>query len=793
MFKNYMQIAFRNLVKNKFTSLINIGGLATGMAVAILIGLWIYDEVSFDKSFPNHKRIAQIMQRFTINGETGAGTTIPFPVGDALRKSFGSDFKHVSMSSWNGGHVLSFGGKMLTKSGTFFEPDIMDMLSVKLLKGSKEAMNDPSSILLSASSAKAYFGSDNPMEKIMKIDNVLTLKVAGVYEDFPGNSSFSDVSFISTWKTFAEDQGFKNVTDPWRCNCYLGYVEIADKGDMDQISGKIKDIKLDKVNKSELTQHPQVFLNPMDRWHLFSEFKNGVSVSGRIQYVWLFGLIGLFVLLLACINFMNLSTARSEKRAKEVGIRKAIGSLRSELIAQFFCESLLIAFLAFFLSLLLVQLILPFFNDVAGKKMMVPFGNAIFWISCIGFSLITGMIAGSYPAFYLSSFKPVKVLKGTFRAGRLASIPRRVLVVVQFSVSIILIIGTMVVFRQIQFAKDRPIGYSRDGLVMMEMRTGDIHKHFDAVKNELLQTGSIASMAESGSPVTSVWSTNAGFDWKGKDPNIAVDFPNIDVSLDYGKTVGFQFTDGRDFSKDFGSDSTAFIINQTAAKFMGLKKPVGEIIMWDGVPFTVIGVIKDMIVESPYTRVRPMLYHLSKDIGNIVTVKLNPIISASASLSRIESVFKKYNPSQPFEYQFIDEQYARKFENEQRIGKLSSFFAVLAIFISCMGLFGMASFVAEQRTKEIGIRKALGASVLNVWKLLSTEFVLIVLLSCAIAIPVAYYFLAKWLMNYEYHAAISWWIFVLSAVGALVITLLTVSFQAIKAAIANPVKSLRTE
>jgi len=788
-----MQIAFRNLVKNKFTSLINIGGLATGMAVAILIGLWIYDEVSFDKSFPNHKRIAQIMQRFTINGETGAGTTIPFPVGDALRKSFGSDFKHVSMSSWNGGHVLSFGGKMLTKSGTFFEPDIMDMLSVKLLKGSKEAMNDPSSILLSASSAKAYFGSDNPMEKIMKIDNVLTLKVAGVYEDFPGNSSFSDVSFISTWKTFAEDQGFKNVTDPWRCNCYLGYVEIADKGDMDQISGKIKDIKLDKVNKSELTQHPQVFLNPMDRWHLFSEFKNGVSVSGRIQYVWLFGLIGLFVLLLACINFMNLSTARSEKRAKEVGIRKAIGSLRSELIAQFFCESLLIAFLAFFLSLLLVQLILPFFNDVAGKKMMVPFGNAIFWISCIGFSLITGMIAGSYPAFYLSSFKPVKVLKGTFRAGRLASIPRRVLVVVQFSVSIILIIGTMVVFRQIQFAKDRPIGYSRDGLVMMEMRTGDIHKHFDAVKNELLQTGSIASMAESGSPVTSVWSTNAGFDWKGKDPNMAVDFPNIDVSLDYGKTVGFQFTDGRDFSKDFGSDSTAFIINQTAAKFMGLKKPVGEIIMWDGVPFTVIGVIKDMIVESPYTRVRPMLYHLSKDIGNIVTVKLNPIISASASLSRIESVFKKYNPSQPFEYQFIDEQYARKFENEQRIGKLSSFFAVLAIFISCMGLFGMASFVAEQRTKEIGIRKALGASVLNVWKLLSTEFVLIVLLSCAIAIPVAYYFLAKWLMNYEYHAAISWWIFVLSAVGALVITLLTVSFQAIKAAIANPVKSLRTE
>ena len=793
MIKNYLKIAFRNLVKNRFSSLINIGGLAAGMAVAILISLWIYDEVSFDKSFKNHKRIAQIMQRFTINGETGAGSTIPFPMGDALRKSFSSDFKHISMSSWNSGHVVSSGDKMLTKSGTFFEPDIMDMLSIKMLKGSKEAMNDPSTILLSASTAKAYFGNGNPMEKIMKIDNILTLKVAGVYEDFPSNSSFADVSFISTWKTFAVDQGFKNVSDPWRCNCYLGYVEVNENADINKISARIKDIKLDKVNKSELTQHPQVFLNPMSNWHLFGEFKNGVIAGGRIQYVWLFGIIGLFVLLLACINFMNLSTARSEKRAKEVGIRKSIGSLRSQLIAQFFSESLLIAFFAFILSLLLVQLTLPFFNDVAGKKLAVPWGNPVFWALCIVFSFITGLIAGSYPALYLSSFEPVKILKGTFRAGRLASIPRKVLVVVQFSVSVILIIGTIIVFRQIQFAKNRPIGYSRDGLVIMEMRTGDIHQHFDAVRNELLQTNAVASIAESGSPVTAVWSTNAGFDWKGKDPNQAVDFPNIDVSYDYGKTVGFQFKEGRDFSRDFSSDSAAFIINETAAKFMGLKDPVNETIKWDGQPFTVIGVIKDMIIESPYTAVRPMLYHLTKDIGNIVTVKLNPKASASSSLAKIESVFKKYNPSQPFEYQFIDEQYARKFENEQRIGKLASFFAVLAIFISCLGLFGMASFVAEQRTKEIGIRKVLGASVFNLWKLLSTEFVLMVLLSCSIAIPVAYYFLSKWLMNYEYHTAISWWVFGVSVAGALMITLLTVSFQAIRAAVANPVKSLRTE
>ncbi len=527
MIKNYFKIAFRNLFKNRASSFINIGGLAVGMAVAILIGLWIYDEVSFDKSFKNHDRIAQIMQRFTINGETGAGITIPFPMGDAIGKSFGNDFKHISMSSWNGGHVLSAGDKMLTKSGTFFEPDMLDMLSVKMLKGSSNSLNDPSSIILSASTANAYFGDADPLEKIMKIDNVLTVKVTGIYEDFPVNSSFSDVSFISPWKLFAEDQGFKNVADPWRCNCYLGYVQVADNADMNKISAKIKDIKLDKVDKSELTQHPQIFLNPMNRWHLFSEFKNGISVGGRIQYVWLFGTIGLFVLLLACINFMNLSTARSEKRAKEVGIRKSIGSLRSQLIAQFYSESLLIAFFSFILSLLLVQLVLPFFNEVAGKKMMVPWGNPVFWITCIGFSFITGLIAGSYPAFYLSSFKPVKVLKGTFRAGRFAAIPRRVLVVIQFTVSVILIIGTIVVFRQIQFARNRPIGYSRDGLIMMEVRTGDIHKHFDAVRNELVQSGAIAQIAESGKSCNKYMVNKCRFDLKGKIQTSPLIFPTL--------------------------------------------------------------------------------------------------------------------------------------------------------------------------------------------------------------------------------------------------------------------------
>jgi putative ABC transport system permease protein len=793
MIKNYLKIAWRNLVKNRSSSFINIGGLAVGMAVAMLIGLWIYDELSFDKNFKNYDRIAQVLQNNTMNGEIGTGINVPFPMGEELRKSFGGDFRNVTMASWNENHILALGEKRLSKNGTFFEPQALDMLSLKMLRGSKSGLNDPSSILLSQSSAKAYFGNEDPMGRVMKIDNKLDVKVTGVYEDIPYNSSFADVSFISPWELFSNDQGFKKQADAWRCNCFFTYTQIADNADMDKVSAKIRDIKLTKVDKAELKQKPEVFLYPMKKWHLYSEFKNGVNAGGRIQYVWLFGIIGVFVLLLACINFMNLSTARSEKRAKEVGIRKSVGSLRLQLILQFFSESLMVVFFAFVLSFLLVQLALPFFNEVSGKKMIILWSSPLFWVAGLGFSLITGLIAGSYPALYLSSFKPVKVLKGTFKAGRFAAIPRKILVVTQFAVSVILIIGTIVVFRQIQFAQNRPLGYSSNGLVTLPMVTSDIHKHFDVVKNELLQAGAITEMTEAGSPTTAVWSTNSGFDWKGKDPAQAVEFPNIDVSYDYGKTVGWKFIDGRDFSRDFLTDSLGFVLNETAAKFIGLKNPVGEIIKWDGTPYKIIGVIKDMLVESPYDQVRPTLFHLAKYPGSVIIAKINPAASAGQAISKIETVFKKYNPAQPFDYQFVDEQFAKKFGNEQRIGTLASFFAILAIFISCLGLFGMASFVAEQRIKEIGVRKILGASVFNLWRLLSKDFVVLVIISLLIAIPAAYYFMHNWLQNYQYRTAISWWIFAASGLGAMLITILTVSYQAIKAALMNPARSLRSE
>jgi ABC-type antimicrobial peptide transport system permease subunit len=550
---------------------------------------------------------------------------------------------------------------------------------------------------------------------------------------------------------------------------------------------------MDHIAVEDRRYNPVIFLHPMSRWHLYEEFKNGINSGGRIQFVWLFGIIGVFVLLLACINFMNLSTARSEKRAKEVGIRKAIGSLRGQLIGQFFSESLLVVALGFIFSLFLVQMALPFFNSVADKKMTILWSSPVFWLTGIIISLLTGLIAGSYPALYLSSFQPVKVLKGTFRVGRNAAIPRKVLVVLQFTVSVTLIIGTITVFRQIQFARNRPVGYTREGLLSLQMNADAMRNHFEAVKTDFKSTGAVVEAAAASGPATSVWSTNGNISWKGKDPSMAVDFPNTGITSEYGKTVGWQFKEGRDFSAAFASDSGAFVLNEAAVKFMGLKDPVGEMIMWGDKPFKVIGVIKDMIVESPYQPVRASLYHLTTQDINILHVKINPRVGVPEALSKIEKVFKKYNPDTPFDYRFVDDEYAWKFGNEERIGKLASFFAILAIFISCLGLFGMASFMAERRTKEIGVRKVMGASVFNLWRLLSKDFVILVLISLLIAVPLAYYLMNNWLQNYQYRSDISWWIFAVAGAGILIITLLTVSFQSIKAALMNPVKSLRSE
>ena len=492
MLSNYFKIAWRSLAKNKVYSAINISGLAVGLAVALLIGLWVWDELSFDQSYKNYDRIAQVMQHQTYNGQVATQVEVPLPIGNELRTRYGGDFKHVVMASWANDHLLTFDDKTFKKTGTYFEPQAPEMLTLKMLRGTRAGLNEPASILLSESVAKAFFGDRDPVGKLMKMDNNSDVNVTGVYEDFPHNSTFRDVLFMAPWElNLSQNPWIKAMNNPWRCNCFQTFVQLTKQADFDKVSAKIRDIKVKNIHKEELRYRPAVFLNPMNKWHLYSEFKSGVRTGGRIEFVWLFGSIGVFVLLLACINFMNLSTARSEKRAKEVGIRKAVGSVRSQLVMQFFSESFLVVAVALAVSLLLVQLILPFFNEVADKKLYVPWSNPAFWLLSLGFILATGLVAGSYPSLYLSSFQPVKVLKGTFRVGRLAAIPRKALVVVQFTVSVTLIIGTILVFRQIQFAKNRPVGYRREGLLMIP-GTSEIHNRFTVIRDELKKSGAVA-------------------------------------------------------------------------------------------------------------------------------------------------------------------------------------------------------------------------------------------------------------------------------------------------------------
>ncbi|HTB23869.1 MAG TPA: ABC transporter permease, partial [Puia sp.] len=540
MLKNYVIVAWRNLLRNRTSSFINISGLAIGMAVAMLIGLWIWDELSYNKSFDNYDRIAQVMQHQTSNGLKTTFWGLPRPLGQELRNKYGNNFKYVVMASWPNNTIVTGNDKNLSRRGTFMEAVAPHMLSLKMIKGTRDDLKDPHSVLISESTANAFFGDEDPLNKVLKIRNILDVKVAGVYKDFPYNSEFNNIDFIASWDLYLTSETWiKNAVDQWDNNSFIIYAQINDHTDFKKVDRNIIHAKFDHDAPGDRANKAEIFLHPMADWHLRSHWDNGVKTGGLIEYVRLFMIIGVFVLLLACINFMNLSTARSEKRAKEVGVRKAIGSLRKQLISQFFIESLLVVVFAFGLSLLLSQLFLPWFNEMADKKMHIPWSAPVFWVACFGFSIITALISGSYPALYLSSFEPVKVLKGAFKTGRLASLPRKVLVVVQFAISLGLIIGTIVVYNQVQYTKNRPIGYDRNGLMMIQMKSPDFYGKYDLLKNELINSGGAVNFAESSSPVTDIYHSNDGFSWEGKDPGLSGEFATISVSQEYGKTVGW--------------------------------------------------------------------------------------------------------------------------------------------------------------------------------------------------------------------------------------------------------------
>ena len=773
----------------------------------MLIGLWVYDELSFNKYHANYERIAQVMVRGNDPKEgLFINNSIQYPLATELQTHYKDQFKHIVRASWVREYILSAGDKKLSRTGQFMDNGGPEMLSLKMEKGNWNGLKDPYSIMISSSSAKALFGETDPLDKLVMINNKIPVKVTGVYKDLPENTYFKNIKFFSTWSLFLSENDWiqKRALNDWNNHFLKIYAEILPGSNMKTVENQIKDIELQNIKKLEnfeeqVARAPQVFLHPMKRWHLYP-FKDGLTDDKPLRMVWLVGIIGMFVLVLACINFMNLSTARSEKRAKEVGIRKTIGSMRSQLIYQFFSESFLIVLMSFVLAYLAVNFSLPWFNTLAGKEMIMPWNDVYFWLISVVFIIATGALAGSYPALYLSSFKAVSVLKGTFKMSRFALIPRKALVILQFSVSAALIICTIVVYRQLQFARNRPVGYTREGLVMIEMKSEDFYGKHDLFKNEFLKTGVVSDLSESMGKVTEVASGNNGFDWTGRDPNKEESFGTLAVSHEHGQTAGWQFIAGRDFSRNYASDSSGVVINESAAKYIGIKNPVGETITWKWrnnppKPYKILGVIRDMVMESPYEPVEPTLFFVKALNGGVswMNIRIKPNVPTHQALPKIEAAFRKIVPSAPFDYKFVEDDYALKFAAEARLGGLAGFFAAFAVFISCLGLFGLASFVAEQRTKEIGVRKILGASVYSLWRLLSKEFLLLVIVSLFIATPLAYYFMHNWLQDYPYRTELSWWIFAAAGTVAIAISLLTVSFQAIKAAIANPVKSLRAE
>jgi ABC-type antimicrobial peptide transport system permease subunit len=799
MFKNYLKIAWRNLWKNKGYTIINVGGLALGMAVTLIIGLWMYDELTHNSYFQNKDKIAQVYQSQTFNGNTGTGPAIPLPLEPALRDGYGDNFEHLMMASWTQDSYIKYKENSISRPGNHMQAMAPEFLNLNIIKGEKDGLREINSIMLSESTADALFGNENPIGKIVKISNQYDLNVTAVFEDIPFNNTFNDTDYIIPWDHYvANREWIRTSLDNWGNNSFQMFVQLAKNTDMSTVSATIRNVKKD-LNEDTAEFNPQIFLLPMEDWYLRNNFEDGKQVGGRIKYVWLFGIIGAFVLLLACINFMNLSTARSEKRAKEVGIRKSIGSQKGQLVYQFLSESFMVVLFAYIVALGIVLLSLNGFNELARKEISFPWDNGAFWLISLVFILFTALLAGSYPALYLSSFRPVDVLKGTFKAGKYAGLPRKILVVLQFTVSVAFIIGTVIVMQQINHAKNRPIGYDREGLIQIPTWSEDFIGKTDVMREQFISSGAAISMATSSSPTTQIWSNRSGYTWEGKPDGFQEDFAWTEVSPEYASTLDLKVVQGRDFSRNMASDSLGILINKTAVEYMGLENPVGTIIRDSdeedpGPAMKIIGVVEDMIAQSPYEPVKQAWYVYDRhDNFSYYNLRLNPKQSASQNIAIIERVFKENFPAIPFQYDFVDDQYARKFSAEQRIGTLSGIFTALAILISCLGLFGLTSFVAEQRTKEIGVRKVLGASVFNVWNMLSKDFLKLVIISCFIAVPIAYYIMNGWLQEYPYRVILKWWIFALAMLGAMGVTVLTVSFQAIKAAKANPVKSLRTE
>ncbi len=791
MFKNYFKITWRGLMKNKFYSTINILGLTIGMASAILILLWIQNEMSHDRFYEKTDRIYIAANRDIVNGEMMAWNNTPKPLGLAIKKDYPEVEDVVRLNEYAANFLLTAGDKHFSLHGEFADSGFLKMFSLPLLEGNAAtALNSPNGIVLTKQLTIKLFGNEDAMGKVVHIDSADNFTVTGVLKDLPSNTRFN-FEYVLPWSYFTK----KGMDDNnWGNNNVLTYILLKPGASQAVFDAKIKNITIDHSKNGGDPSTTQVFTQPLKDTWLYEKQENGKYIGGRIERVKMFAVIAALILIIACINFMNLSTARSEKRGKEVGIRKVVGAQKKSLIAQFIAESILLTAIAGMLSVIIVQLVLPAYNQLLGSKLFIDFADPYYWLFAVLFVLFTGLLAGVYPAFYLSSFKPIKVLKGTFKSANSVVTPRKVLVVLQFTFAITLIICTIIIEDQIEYAQDRDTGYSRNNLAFM-IEFGDAHKNYELIKEGLLQSGAATAVAQTSAPITESWGDSWGFSWQGStEDDKKTTFNMYSADDDFAKTMNIKILQGRGINvNQYKTDSSACLLNEAAVKAMRLKNPIGQVIRSGNDQVHVVGVVKDFILETPYEPVKQMIIVGPIFGGDVINFKLNPNPTIASSLKKAEAVFKQYNPQYPFNIRYYDHEYDLKFQGEKQTGTLAGLFAGLTILISCLGLLGLATFVGETRIKEIGVRKVLGASVQGIVALLSKDFLKLVLISFLIASPVAWMLMHSWLMSYSYRVNISLWVFLIAGCMSAAIAFITVSFQAIKAAVANPVKSLRTE
>lgn len=781
MLHNYFLISWRNILKDKISSVINIGGLAVGLAITILLLLWIRDAMNYDKFHARLPQIHQIMFHHRIGGDLGTARSVAGPLAAVLREDV-PDIEQVARTSYTNQQMVHAGENSFYEKGFYADPDFFSMLSFEAIAGNPvTALQDPASVVITERTAKKLFGTGDAIGKILQHNNVRDLKVGAVIRDIPLNSTFQ-FDVVLPFKLFEQENS--EWINRWDHNSIQTWVALTPSSDINIVNNKIQDA----IKRHTDVERATFFAYPLADLHLYGSFRNGKVSGGLIDGIKVMIIIGIFILLIACVNFMNLATAHSERRAREVGVRKVLGAPRKVIILQFLAEALCMTFFALLLGLLLARMVLPFVNRFPDVHISFDVFNwpVLGALTCL--TVITGLVAGSYPAFFLSNFRPVKVLKGIVTNKKGGSLLRKGLVTFQFVISIFLIISIIVIFRQQQHIQNRPLGYDKENLIIIPAR-GDMGDKFELFKSEVRQIPGVQSISAGSNNMIKFGGSTDGIHWPGKteDQNFPVTVTT--VNYDWTKTAGLKMASGRDFDPAYGADTAACLLNETAVRKMGLKEPVVGTQLGDK---TVIGVVEDFVFNQASANPGPMVIYLGNG-GSYFFVRLTNDNNWRKTVSLIESAAKRSNPNYPFELQFMKEEYDKEYRGLRAAAQLTFGLGILAILISCLGLFGLSIFLAERRNKEIGIRKVFGAGITTIWFSLSKDFIKPVLLAFVLASPLAAYAMQQLLRGADYHIELSWWMFAVSGILAIVIALITVSFQGIKAALRDPVKSLRME